>query len=103
MRMQTITPTIAACVVIAASGGYVSTRTAAAAPEGNGVTTGEFVVDPPTLINLGFEWFIDGDDNRNAAVEVSYRKQGDAAVEARRCRCCGCRASASTAGRRSST
>ena len=29
-------------------------------------TTGEFIVDPPTLINLGFEWFIEGDDNRNA-------------------------------------
>jgi hypothetical protein len=41
------------------------------------VTAGEFLVDPPTLINLGFEWFIDGDDNRNAAVEVSYRKQGE--------------------------
>jgi hypothetical protein len=43
----------------------------------DGVTAGEFLVDPPTLINLGFEWFIDGDDNRNAVVEVSYRKQGD--------------------------
>jgi len=41
------------------------------------VTTGEFIVDPPTLINLGFEWFIDGDDNRNAAVDVSYRKKGN--------------------------
>jgi hypothetical protein len=50
-------------------------RPYAAASEG--VTAGEFVVDPPTLINLGFEWFIEGDDNRNAAVEVSYRKQGD--------------------------
>lgn len=27
-------------------------------------------------MNLGFEWFIDGDDNRNAAVEVRYRKAG---------------------------
>jgi hypothetical protein len=41
------------------------------------VAAGEFLVEPPTLINLGFEWFIEGDDNRNAAVEVSYRKQGD--------------------------
>ena len=38
---------------------------------------GELVIDPPTLINLGFEWMIEGDDNRNAAVEVSYRKQGE--------------------------
>ena len=42
----------------------------------NGVTAGEFVIDPPTLINLGFEWLIAGDDNRNASVAVSYRKQG---------------------------
>lgn len=45
----------------------------------NTVRAGEFVVDPPTLINLGFEWFIEGDDNRNASVEVSYRKQGETA------------------------
>jgi hypothetical protein len=43
----------------------------------NGVTAGEFIVEPPTLINLGFEWMIDGDDNRNATVEVTYRKKGD--------------------------
>jgi hypothetical protein len=41
------------------------------------VKPGEFVIDHPTLINLGFEWVIEGDDNRNAQVEVSYRKQGD--------------------------
>ena len=41
------------------------------------VTPGELVVDHPTLINLGFEWRIDGDANRNARVEVSYRKQGE--------------------------
>ena len=39
---------------------------------------GELVVDPPTLINLGFEWMIEGDDNRSAKVEVSYRRQGEA-------------------------
>ena len=43
------------------------------------VTPGEFVIEPPTLINLGFEWHIDGDANRNAGVDVSFRKQGDAA------------------------
>ena len=37
------------------------------------------VIDPPTLINLGFEWVISGDDNHNASVEVSYRRKGDAA------------------------
>src|SRR5438094_8605205 len=78
MRMRTIALTFVAFVAFAAGAAQLSTHTAAAAPEGNGVKTGEFVVDPPTLINLGFEWFIQGDDNRNASVEVSYRKQGDA-------------------------
>jgi hypothetical protein len=48
----------------------------AAQSPGNRTTTGEFIVDPPTLINLGFEWFIQGDDNRTASVAVAYRKQG---------------------------
>jgi len=42
----------------------------------NVVTPGELVIDPPTLTNLGFEWVISGDENRNARVEVSYRKKG---------------------------
>jgi hypothetical protein len=45
----------------------------------NRVTAGEFLIDPPTLLNLGFEWFITGDDNRNANVEVRFRKAGDTA------------------------
>jgi peptidase M28-like protein len=48
-------------------------------PGTNSVSAGEFLVEPPTLINLGFEWFIEGDDNRNAAVDVSYRKSGEQA------------------------
>jgi hypothetical protein len=55
-------------------GRYPSVR---AADDSNKVKPGEFVVDHPTLINLGFEWLIEGDDNRNAQVEVSYRKRGD--------------------------
>jgi hypothetical protein len=43
------------------------------------VTPGELIVDPPTLINLGFEWLIEGDANRTASVDVSYRKAGEAA------------------------
>jgi hypothetical protein len=42
-----------------------------------GTTAGEFWVEPPTLVSLGFEWNITGDDNRNAKVEVSYRKKGE--------------------------
>ena len=41
------------------------------------VTPGELVVENPTLINLGFEWHIEGDTNRNASVAVSYRRVGD--------------------------
>ncbi len=40
-------------------------------------TAGEFSVEPPTLLSLGFDWKIAGDDNRNASVDVSYRKRGD--------------------------
>ena len=39
-------------------------------------TAGEFSVEPPTLLSLGFDWKIAGDDNRNAKVEVTYRKRG---------------------------
>src|SRR5215470_15348479 len=42
----------------------------------NGVQAGRFIVEPPTLICLGFEWEISGDDNRNATVEVAYRRSG---------------------------
>ena len=38
---------------------------------------GELLVEPPTLINLGFEWFVEGDENRNATVAVSYRRSGE--------------------------
>lgn len=40
------------------------------------VISGDFIVEPPTLLNLGFEWKITGDENRNAKAEVSYRKIG---------------------------
>ena len=50
-----------------------------AAPGDAIVTPGEFVIEHPTLINLGFEWHIDGDANRNASVDVSFRKQGETA------------------------
>lgn len=39
---------------------------------------GAFVVEHPTLHNLGFEWSIQGDDNRNAAVSVEFRQVGAA-------------------------
>jgi hypothetical protein len=48
-------------------------------PAPDAAVPGELVVEPPTLINLGFEWFLEGDANRNAAVDVAYRRQGDTA------------------------
>jgi hypothetical protein len=45
-------------------------------------TAGEFTAEPPTLVSLGFEWRITGDDNRNAKVEVSYRKTGESSWRA---------------------
>lgn len=36
----------------------------------------EFIVEPPTLICAGFEWSISGDQNRNARVDVRFRKKG---------------------------
>jgi len=62
--------------------GVAGTNEAAAPKPVNSVKAGELVIDPPTLINLGFEWVIGGDDNRNASVEVSYRKKGDTAWRA---------------------
>src|SRR5690242_2016181 len=50
-----------------------------ATPLSNQVTPGEVVVEHPTLTNIGLEWHIDGDANRNAAVDVTFRKQGETA------------------------
>lgn len=54
-------------------GSLLAVRAALAA---NDTTAGPFIAEPPTLISLGFEWEIEGDDNRNASVAVSYRKKG---------------------------
>ena len=43
----------------------------------NSTISGEFIVDPPTLKSLGFAWKIAGDDNRNARVDITYRKKGE--------------------------
>ena len=44
-----------------------------------GTSAGAFTVERPTLVSLGFEWRIQGDDNRNARVEVSWRRRGETA------------------------
>lgn len=45
----------------------------------NAARSGRFHVEHPTLLNLGFEWLIDGDANRNATVEIRFRKVGTTA------------------------
>lgn len=40
------------------------------------LTPGALVVEPPTLISLGFEWEVEGDENRNAAATIEYRAAG---------------------------
>ncbi|MEQ9443375.1 MAG: hypothetical protein RIG62_30330 [Cyclobacteriaceae bacterium] len=35
----------------------------------NAVEPGQFIVEPPTLTNLGFEWYLTGDANRNVTVQ----------------------------------
>jgi hypothetical protein len=45
----------------------------------NATETGKFTVEHPTLVNLGFEWAIRGDANRNATVDVEFRAVGETA------------------------
>ena len=42
-------------------------------------SAGAVFVEPPTLISLGFEWPLRGDDNRNATASIEYRKRGETA------------------------
>ncbi len=43
---------------------------------GRAVEPGRLVVEAPTLVCLGVRWYMDGDENGNATVRVSYREQG---------------------------
>ena len=45
----------------------------------NGTRAGRFFVEHPTLLNLGFEWSIEGDANRNATVAAQFRAAGESA------------------------
>ena len=45
------------------------------------IASKRFIVDPPTLENLGFRWYIEGDSNRNASVSVAFRKNGETTWE----------------------
>ncbi len=48
----------------------------AGADSPNSTRAGALVVEHPTLHNLGFEWPIQGDVNRNATVTVTFREAG---------------------------
>jgi hypothetical protein len=43
---------------------------------GEAVAPGKVVVEPPTYHCLGFRWYGRGDEDRDARVELAYRKQG---------------------------
>jgi len=47
-------------------------------PKMDEIVPKQFIVDPPTIENLGFRWYIEGDSNRNASVTVAFRKTGAA-------------------------
>jgi hypothetical protein len=46
------------------------------------VRPGEFVIERPTLICLGFQWYTSGHDNHNAKVTLEFRKGGENAWKA---------------------
>src|SRR5687767_11364069 len=70
---------IAALAVLATARVQMQVASPAAVRNPNAIEPGELVIEPPTLINLGFEWFVHGDANRNASVTVTYRKRGSGA------------------------
>lgn len=65
---------LALCASPALAAGAAANKAAS-----NKVSAGDFWAEPPTLISLGFEWRIQGDENHNAKVEVAFRKKGDSA------------------------
>ena len=70
---------LVAWMPIASSWAQVAADRSAPPPSPEAVVAGELLTEPPTLHNLGFEWFIQGDSNRNASVAVSYRLRGQTA------------------------
>ncbi|HYM36576.1 MAG TPA: hypothetical protein VET48_14350, partial [Steroidobacteraceae bacterium] len=55
---------------------FISAHAHAEPSRVNSTTAGELFVEPPTLISIGYEWKIEGDDNRNASVAVLFREKG---------------------------
>ena len=83
---MTFTPVL--CLLLAAAGSDAE----------NGTRAEKFVVEHPTLRNLGFEWSIRGDANRNATVNVAVPESGRLELARRPARCCASAARTSTGG-----
>lgn len=66
----------------AAAKGPVPVRGFEIGPQRDEIRPGQFFSDAPTLENLGFRWYVEGDSNRNAQVAVAYRKSGETAWKA---------------------
>ncbi len=58
---------------------FLSSILVGAARADDATEAGALLVEHPTLENLGFQWAITGDANRNATVAVQYRAVGEAA------------------------
>ncbi|MDP2982528.1 MAG: hypothetical protein Q8O92_04270 [Candidatus Latescibacter sp.] len=76
MKQYQMILTVLVSLFVLAHSAQAAPQTAAPAKPANAVTPGKFEVEPPTLLCAGFEWNIQGDDNRNSSVEVTYRKKG---------------------------
>ena len=70
--MKTIAPIVLALALLG-----MPAQAASPPANMNKVVAGELVIDPPTLINLGFEWIIQGDDKRDEKADMSYRQHGE--------------------------
>jgi hypothetical protein len=68
--VKTTLLTVAAMVMLAAM---------PVARAADATVAGDPIIEPPTLICLGFEWPIQGDDNRNASATIEYRRKGESA------------------------
>jgi len=55
----------------------LATLDAADRPNIPWITAGELIVERPTLMCLGFQWYTSGDDNKNAKGTVKFREVGD--------------------------
>ena len=69
LRARAWLPTLLAVAILALSSTTIHAQ--------NAVKAGRFHVEHPTLLNLGFEWPIEGDTNRNATVAVKFRPTGE--------------------------